>query len=177
MLSLLLLVLALVLLIVVVVTAAIGRNLEPDAVILSTTLGYRHKHRLMVAGGGHRADTVEAFGETSSKIGAQKSVAIASVIDTLKEGKGLSIEGLGRVRVVAKILNRDMRVANNLPSLQGLRSSIVGVVGVGESAGLQIGDLNREGHRSVGRDHIAVLGASEDSRNHLVRRRDFSHGF
>jgi hypothetical protein len=60
-------------------------------------------------------------------------------------------------------------------ALKSLRSSVVSVVRVGEFSGLQVGDLDREFHCSVGCNDIAILGASENSRDHAVRRRDFSH--
>jgi hypothetical protein len=169
-------VLAIVTSIVTTVVAAVVGNLEPDTVVLSATLSDGHKYRLVVTGGRHAADTVETLGETRLEVSAQETLTVAGVVDTLEEGKLLSVEGLVLVRVASEILDCDVGVSNNLTVTEGLRGGVVGFVGVGEGSSLQVADLNGELNGAVGLDNVVVLRASKDGRNHLTGGRDFSHG-
>jgi hypothetical protein len=169
-------VLAIVTSIVTTVVAAVVGNLEPDTVVLGATLSDGHKYRLVVTGGRHAADTVETLGETRLEVSAQETLTVAGVVDTLEEGKLLSVEGLVLVRVASEILDCDVGVSNNLTVTEGLRGGVVGFVGVGEGSGLQVADLNGELNGAVGLDNVVVLRASKDGRNHLTGGRDFSHG-
>lgn len=106
-------------------------------------LSDRHEDRLVVGGTGHGADTVVTSRETTSDSGAQASVAVASVIDTLEEGELRGIQRLVRGEGVTQVLDGDVGVANNVASVSKLlRSRVVGVVGVSESTKVHVGDLN-----------------------------------
>jgi hypothetical protein len=164
--------------IVAAVVAAVATTVgdsESYTVILGTTLGDCHENRLMVAGRGHRAGTVNTGRKTISEVSTEKTLAVAGVVDTLEESKGLRIRGGLSVDVTLQILDSDMGVANNLSTLETLRSSVVGVVRVGKLASNQVVDLDRERHLLVGRNSIAVLRIGEDGRDHVLRRRNVAH--
>jgi hypothetical protein len=169
-------VLTVVLSVVLATVAAAAANSEPDAVILSTTLSNRHENGLMVAGGGHGASTVVAVGETSSQISSKKTLAISLAVDTLEESKLLGVGRVGVVDVATHILDSDMRVSNNLSALEILGSSVVGVVRVGEGTSYQVVGLDGEGNGLVRLNVVSVLGAGENSRDHVLDRRNFTHG-
>jgi len=157
-----------------VVASAIS-NLETDAIVLGSTLGNRHKHRLVVARRSHGADAIKAYGEATGKISTQQSVSIASVVDSLEEGKFFGIEGLGWVGIATQVLNCDVRVADNLTSLEALRGRIVRVIRVGELSSRQIGNLDRESHLGVWSHNVTVLRARKHCRNHTVCGRYLAH--
>ena len=159
-----------------VVASAIS-NLETDAIVLGSTLGNRHKHRLVVARRSHGADAIKAYGEATGKISTQQSVSIASVVDSLEEGKFFGIEGLGWVGIATQVLNCDVRVADNLTSLEALRGRIVRVIRVGELSSRQIGNLDRESHLGVWSHNVTVLGARKHRRNHTVCGRYLAHSW
>jgi hypothetical protein len=100
-------------------------------------------------------------------------LAVASVVDTLEEGKCLRIRWV--VRGIAHVLDGDVGVANDFASIERLRGGIVGSVGVGESSGLEVGNLHGKLDRSVGLDVVVVLRVRKDSRDHVARRRDVAH--
>jgi hypothetical protein len=129
----------------------------------------------MVASRGDRADTVITGRETFVKSSSKKTVAIAGVIDTLEEGKGLSVRR--RVGIVAHVLNGDVGMADDFTPLESLWSSVVGVVRIGERSSLQVGDLHREVNLLVRGLVVVVHGISEDCRYHLADSRDISHDY
>jgi hypothetical protein len=88
----------------------------------------------MVASRSNRAGTVVAGGETSIKRSSQKTVTIASIVDTLKESEGLSVRRV--VGIIAHVLDRDMGMTNDFTALKCLWSSVVGVVRVRERSSL-----------------------------------------
>lgn len=155
---------------------AILGNLKANAVILSTTLGDGHNDRLMIAGGSHRADTVGTDRQTiGRRVGRQQTLAVTVVIDTLEEFESLGIQWLCLLEVL-EFLNGDMRVSNNIPSVaKGLRSSVVGNIGIGERTSLEIGDLDRELDLLASLDSLQKLGRGDDTRNHLVSGRQVTH--
>lgn len=124
------------------VVSSVVSDLEPDTVILGSTLGNRHQHRLMVGSRCHRADTVEAFRKAIVQVSTEQPLAVAVVVDTLEERKFLSIERLAGVEVATKILHCDVGVANDCASLKGLGSRVVGVIRVRKLSSLQVGDLH-----------------------------------
>jgi hypothetical protein len=161
----------------VVVVATGAANGEPNAVVLSTTLSDGHKHRLMVTSRGHGADTIVSSGQTFREGGSEFSVTIAIVVDTLEEGKGLGVKRLLRVGVSSEILHGEMRVADDLTALsESLRRSIVGVIGIREGAGLEIGNADSEVDWRVFVNVLAVGGTDYDCRDHLAGGRDVTHG-
>jgi hypothetical protein len=95
---------------------------KPNAIVLGPTLSDRHDDRLMIAGGSHGTGTVIAGRKTSCKICAEQALAISSIVDALEEDKVLRVEGLRRVWVATQVLNSDVGVADDLPTLQCLRS-------------------------------------------------------
>jgi hypothetical protein len=134
--------LAAVVVVVVIVTGATDR--EPDAIILGTTLGNRHKHRLMVTRGRHSANTIVTSGKALLKGSSKFAIAVASVVDALEEGEGLGIERLLRVVVRADVLDSEVGVADNDATLESLWSGVVGVVWVSEGTGLEVGNADCE---------------------------------
>jgi hypothetical protein len=159
-----------------VVASAIG-NLESDAIVLGSTLGNRHKHRLVVARRSHGADAIKAYREATGKVSTQQSVSVASVVNSLEKGKFFGIEGLGWVGIATKVLNCDVRVTDNLTSLEALRGRIVRVIRVGELSGCQVGNLDRESHLSVWSHNVTVLGAGKHCRDHTVCGRYLTHSW
>lgn len=65
---------------------------------------------------------------------------------------------------------------NQTVTINVLWCSVVGGSGIGEGAGGEIRHLNLDVEVLVGRDCIAVLGFSDDRRDHLVNGRDITHG-
>jgi hypothetical protein len=63
------------------------------AIVLGTTLGNRHDHRLVIGRTGHSAYAVETRWQTVRNLGLQQSVSVASIIDTFEENK---VVGVGR---------------------------------------------------------------------------------
>jgi hypothetical protein len=143
--------------------AATATDSEPHAVILSATLSNGHKHRLMVAGRSHRANTVFSSGKTGSEVGRQEPVAIACVVDTLEEGKVLGIQRVGWVLLTVHVLHGNVGVTDDGAALEILRCGVVGVVRVGERSGLEVGDLDLEVDGLVFTNLIIVLRVDHDS--------------
>jgi hypothetical protein len=158
-----------------VVAAAVTTNSEPDAVVLGATLGNGHDHGSVVGRGAQGASTVDTVGETGCKIGAERTLAVSVVVDSLEEGKVHGIQSVGRVLVATHVLNSDMGVTNDATALELLRCGVVGVVGVGERTSLQVVDLDRELDGLVRLDVVTILGARENGGDHLVGGRNFSH--
>jgi hypothetical protein len=86
----------------------------------------------MVGSGGHGANTVVTLGKTGGKVGRKETVVVTRVVDTLEEGELLSIRRIGRVDVVAHILDTDVGVSDNIATLEILRGNVVGDIRVGE---------------------------------------------
>lgn len=136
-----------------------------------------HEDRLVVGSTGHGADTVVTSRETTSDSGAQASIAVASVIDTLEEGELRGIQSLARGEGVTQVLDGDVSVANNGASVSKLlRSRVVGVVGVGEGTQVHVGDLNVDIEVLVRLRLFARHRARDDGRGHFALRGNLTHG-
>lgn len=98
----------------------------------------------MVAGGGDGADAVETSWQTSGEVCGESALTIASIIDTLEEGKGFRVESICGICLAVEVLNRDVSMANDRAALQSLRGGVIGVVRIGERPSLQVRDLHRE---------------------------------
>jgi hypothetical protein len=161
----------------VTTVAAVVANRETDTVILSTTLSHRHQHRLVVGSSRHGAETVVAGGQTTGNSGSKQAVAVASVVDTLKEDEALRVKGLGRGLAVAHALDGNVSVADNVTvSINVLRSRVVGVGGVCEATRGKVDHLHLDVERLVGGNVVTILGVYEKRRNHVVDARNVTHG-
>jgi hypothetical protein len=141
----------------------IGGDDEADTVILSTTLSDGHEDRLMVGSGGHSAASVVTGGETLSKDSGEQSIAVSSVVDTLEEGECVSCRRCGTVDVLSEILHGEMGVADDLATLELLRSGVVGVVRICEGSSHKVGNLSGESDLSVRSNDLAVGRAGDHS--------------
>lgn len=140
-------------------------------------LSDRHEDRLVVGSTGHGADTVVTGWETTSDCGAQTSVAVARVVNTLEEGELGGIQRLVRGEGVAHVLDGDVSVADNVASVSELLGSrVIGVVGVGEGTQVHVCDLDIDIEVLVGLGLFARHRACDDGRGHVVLRWDLTHG-
>lgn len=140
-------------------------------------LSDRHENRLVVGSTGHGADTVVTSGKTTSNRGAQASIAVARVVDTLEEGELRGIQRLVRGEGVAQVLDGDVSVANHVASVSKLlRSRVVGVVGVSEGAQVHVCDLDVDIEVLVRLRLLAGHRACDDGRSHVVLRGNLTHG-
>lgn len=89
----------------------------------------------------HGTDTISTSGQTVSNSSLQQTLSIASIINTLEEGKCCWIRRCGRVET-ANILDGDMDVANNLTGgVKSLWCCVVCASSIGKGTGLEVGDL------------------------------------
>lgn len=161
---------------IIVVAASIATNGEVDAVLLRATLGDRHENRLVVGSTGHGAGTVVTRGQTTVDGGAEASVAVAGIVDTLEEGKLLGVHGSGAVDVVSDVLDGHVGVANDLATLQLLGCGVVCALRVGEGAENHVIDLQLDIEGLLGCDVAHVLRVCDFGRNHVARGGDLTHG-
>ena len=151
-------------------------NGELGAVVLSAALGHGHGDGLMVGSCRHGADAVSAGGKTALDGSLEESLAVTSIVDPFEEDE------LGRVRCdfrcegTAEILNGDVSVANDLATLELLRSGVVGRVRVGEGTGREVVHLDLDVEVRQGLQVLPRLGEDEDRSHHGGRRRDVTHG-
>jgi hypothetical protein len=159
-----------------VVTTAATTNSEPHTVILRTTLSDGHDNRLMVGSRRDGAGAVVTCRETGLECRSEKTIAIPGVVDTLEECESLSIRRV--VGIISHVLDGNMGMADHFATLKCLWGSVVGVVRVGERSSLQVVDLHREVNLLVfGYSLLAVLGISENRRDHLADSWDISHDY
>lgn len=131
----------------------------------------------MVGSTGHGADTVVTSGETTSDSGAQASVAVTRVVDTLEEGELRGIQRLVRGEGVTQVLDGNVSVANNVASVSKLlRSRVVGVVGVSEGSQVHVCDLDVDIEVLVRLGLTTGHRARDDGRGHVVLRGNLTHG-
>lgn len=102
---------------------------------------------------------------------------VSSIIDTLEESELGWIRGLRRVQGLAQILNSNVRVSNNFTTtVESLRSSIIGGIGVGERTSLETLGLDSDVEILTLLDGRTKLGEGDDAGNHLILSWDETHG-
>lgn len=131
----------------------------------------------MVTCGGHSADAIDTGRKSTSDIRAEPAISITLVIDTLEEHEFGWIRRRLGVEIVAKGLDGDVGVADDLTALERLGSSVVGVVWVCKGASNEILDLQIDRKVLVFIEIFSRLRALDDSRDHIVLRRNISHHF
>ena len=162
--------------VVAAAAAAVAAYGETNAVILSTTLGDRHKDRLVVGSRGHGAKTVVASRKTTLDIGSQKTLTISGGVDTLKEDKLGGIKGVGRVGVTASVLDSDVSVTNDVTAaIKILRCSVVGVRGVGEGTRGEVVHADLNGEVGVRINVGSVERVGDNASNHVASSGDAAH--
>ena len=95
----------------------------------------------MVTGRRHRTNTVNPRREAAFDGGGKTTLPITGVVDTLEEGEFGGVRRCGGREVLAERLDGDVDVADDLATLERLRSRVVCGVRVGERPGLQLGYL------------------------------------
>ena len=73
----------------------------------------------------HRADPVVSSRESALDSSREQTVAVACIVDTLKEDEFLGVQGRGGDEGAAHRLNCDVGVADDFATLEGLGSAIV----------------------------------------------------
>jgi len=117
----------------------------------------------------HGADAVATAGQAAGDFGLDTTLTIASIVNTLEEGKLGRIKGLSRVERVAGVLDSDVGVADDLASsIEILGRGVVGARRVGEGTQLHVLDLehNVEGRELL--EVVKILGVQDDGRDHAV---------
>ena len=132
----------------------------------------------MVGGTRHGADAVVASGKTAVNDCLKVTLAVSGIVDTLEEGKLLGIKRLLGVEAVARVLDGDVGVADDLAlAIELLRGTVVCAGGVGEGTKLHVLELDLDVESGLGLDDIAVLGVYDDGGDHVVNTGDISHGW
>ena len=158
--------------------SSIGGNCKVLAVLLRSSLSDRHQDRLVVGGTRHGADAVVASGKTAVNDCLKVTLAVSGIVDTLEEGKLLGIKRLLGVEAVARVLDGDVGVADDLAlAIELLRGTVVCAGGVGEGTKLHVLELDLDVESGLGLDDIAVLGVYDDGGDHVVNTGDISHGW
>lgn len=88
----------------------------------------------MVSSTGHSANTIVALRQTPSNGGAQQSLPIASIVDSLEECKRCWVRGRAWRKRVSHVLNCDVRVPNDLAILECLWCGVVCARSIGEGS-------------------------------------------
>jgi hypothetical protein len=105
---------------------------ELCTIISRAALRNGHEHELMVRRRRQRADAIVASWKPPCDRRLEQAIAVSCVIDALEESELCGIERFFRIQSIAKILDRDVSVADDFASLELLWCGIVGLVGVGE---------------------------------------------
>lgn len=149
---------------------------EVLAVLLRAALGDRHENGLMVGSRRHGADAVVASGKSTGHISLNKTLAVAGIVDTLEEDELLGIKrGLG-VKRVASVLDGDVGVTNDpAVSTELSGTAVVGARGVGESAEVEVGDVELDGEGLANTEVLEVLGRENHSGDHVLHGGDVTH--
>ncbi len=129
----------------------------------------------MVRGRAHGAASVVTSRETTTNGSCETALAVSSVINTLEEDEGGWVRRSGGVKAVAEGLTGDVSVANDVATLEGLRSSIVGNIGVGEGTGHEVGDLDSDAEVRVGWNGLTGLREGHDGGDHVRAGGDIAH--
>jgi hypothetical protein len=123
----------------------------------------------------HGADTVESSGETSSDSSFEEAIAVAIIVDTLEEVECLWVWAVGGSQVIAKILDGNVAMTNDVAALQVLWCGVVSGLSIGERASNQVGDLYLNVESLVGSNVFVVSREEDNRRDHVVVRRDLAH--
>lgn len=124
----------------------------------------------MVRGTSHSAHAIVARGKATSHGSLQQAVAVAGIVDALEEDELGGVRGLLGRDVVAKVLDRDVGVADDVASaVEVLGRRVVGHVGVRERSRGEVVGLNDDVEVLVLVEVVIRRGVLDDAANHLVR--------
>lgn len=129
----------------------------------------------MVRSAGHGADPVETSRETSGDIGREQSLTVSVIVDTLEEGKGLWVGRSAGCEVIPEVLDGDVSMTDDVAALKSLRSSVVGVGGVGEGTRDQVLGLDLDAESGVGVNVLTGRRKDDNRRDHVVVGGDVTH--
>jgi hypothetical protein len=158
-----------------VVTLADGEVL---AILLRATLGDRHEDGLMVGSRRHGADAVVTGGKSTGDISLNETLAVAGIVDALEEYELLGVEGGLRVKGVASVLDGDVGVANDpAVSTELSGTAVVGARGVGESAEVEVGNVELDGEGLANGEVLEVPGRGNNSGDHVLHGGNVTHNW
>jgi hypothetical protein len=110
---------------------------------LSATLSNWHDHWLVIGGADQSTDAIETSGETPVDSGLEKSIAVASIINTFEEGKVGRVGRAVGAKRSAKVLHSEVTVTNNVTiAVEILGSSVVSGRGIGKDTGSEMYSLD-----------------------------------
>ncbi len=129
----------------------------------------------MVGGRGQGADAVITSGQAILNGGSQDTIN-GNLVHALEEHENLGIHGLCGAEIFTHVLDRDMGVAHDVAALEVLWCGVVGVVGVGEGARIEVRDGHFYVEVGICGDVVTGLRADDNLGDHVVLRRDVAHG-
>lgn len=178
-------------------TAILGATALADGklgtVILSTTLSdlksqvskpvpksgslitYRHQHGLVVTGRGHGTHAVDAGRQTVGDNGRKTAVSVSCIVDALEEGERGRVRGSLSGDVVPERLDRHVGVTDDLAAGKGLRSGVVGLLGVCEGARDEVLHLECHVEGLVGWQILSRGWVGDDRGDHVVGTGNVAH--
>ena len=128
----------------------------------------------MVRSRGHGAHTVVTSGQTLINASTQKTVPVASIIDSFEEGERCWRR---RFSAVAHVLDCHMGVTDYFTSLELLGSRVVRGIRVCEGTSLQIIGLHLDIECLVSCEVVTALGVEQQRGDHVLCARYFSHDY
>lgn len=152
-----------------------SRHGEVDAIIHGSMLSDGRQDGLMVRSRVDGEHPVKARIQSNGQRRRQEAVSIKRSVQALKESKLGVVEGLG-IRQAVQLFNDNVRMANGDSLIVELSGScIIVLLGVGESTGLEIAQLELDGEGLVGGDCAKVEGEDEFGRWNVVTGDDATH--
>ena len=129
----------------------------------------------MVTGRRHGTHAVIPSRQAPFHSGGQASLSVTGIVDTLEESELGCVRRCGGCEVVAECLDGDVCVTHNLATLECLRSGVIGGIGIGEGAGLQIRHLYVDVKVRVSGNLVAGCRIRDDGGYHVGGRGNVSH--
>ena len=109
-----------------------GYDCKLCAVILCSSLGNRHKNKLMVTRTGHGASPIIASWQPTRNFGGKQTISISCIVDPFEEHKCCCIKRLLRIEIWAHILYGNVSVPNYFAFGELLGSRIIGFLCIRE---------------------------------------------